>query len=57
MLKEQPNYTVESIANDCGIPSVATLYRLFSQKYGMTPTEYRQTVLLSDTIDEDEDDE
>lgn len=57
MLKEQPNYTVESIANDCGIPSVATLYRLFSQKYGMTPTEYRQTVLLSETIDDDDDDD
>ena len=57
MLKEQPNYTVESIAMDCGIPSVATLYRLFSQKYGMTPSEYRQTVLLSESMDDEEDED
>lgn len=56
MLKDEPNYTIESVANDCGISSVATLYRLFSQKYGMTPTEYRQTVLLSEKNEEDGDD-
>ena len=56
MLKEQPNYTIESVANDCGISSVATLYRLFSKKYGMTPTEYRQTVLISEEQEEDFDD-
>ena len=50
MLKEQPNYTIESIATDSGIPSVATLYRLFAQRYGMTPAEYRQTVLLSESM-------
>lgn len=41
MLKEHPNHTIESVAVDCGISSVGTLYRLFSLKYGMTPTEYR----------------
>ena len=56
MLKEQPNYTIESIANDCGIASVATLYRLFSKKYGMTPTEYRQVALLPEDSEEDNDD-
>ena len=55
MLKEQPNYTIESIANDCGIASVATLYRLFSKKYGMTPSEYRQTVLLPEELEDDVD--
>lgn len=54
MLKEQPNYTIESVANDCGISSVATLYRLFSKKYGMTPTEYRQTIRLSKQIKDEE---
>lgn len=54
MLKEQPNYTIESVANDCGISSVATLYRLFSKKYGMTPTEYRQTIMLSRQLSDDE---
>ncbi len=50
MLKEQPNFTIESIAMDSGISSVATLYRLFSLRYGMTPAEYRQTVLLSEAM-------
>lgn len=47
LLRQYPNYTVESIAEECGMTS-ATLYRLFSQKYGMTPTEYRE-VKKSDT--------
>lgn len=41
LLHEQPNYTIEAIASESGINSVNTLYKLFSQKYGMTPNEYR----------------
>lgn len=41
LLQEYPNYTVEWIAEQCGM-TTATLYRLFSQKYGMTPAEYRE---------------
>lgn len=41
LLKQYPNYTVESIAEECGM-AAATLYRLFSQRFGMTPTEYRE---------------
>lgn len=53
MLKEQPNYTIEAIAADCGINSVATLYRLFSKHYGMTPMEYRQALMLSERTPND----
>ncbi len=53
LLKEQPNYTIEAIAADCGINSVATLYRLFSQRYGMTPVEFRQTIILSGLLKEE----
>lgn len=41
LLQEYPNYTIEWIAEQCGM-TTATLYRLFSQRYGMTPAEYRE---------------
>lgn len=40
LLSEHPNYTVESIAQSCGIASTTTFYRLFSERYDMTPTEF-----------------
>ena len=40
-LREHPEYTVETIAQECGIPKLQTFYRLFSLKYGMPPAEYR----------------
>lgn len=48
MMRRQPNYTVDAIAKECGIASTVTLYNLFSQQYGMTPTEYRKTLSNSD---------
>lgn len=60
LLRDRPNHTVESVAIDCGMSSVGTLYKLFSKKYGMTPTEYR-TITKSDCENseqlEDEDDQ
>lgn len=44
LLNNHPNYTIDAIARECGIASTVTLYKLFSQKYGMTPTEYRKTL-------------
>uniref|UniRef100_A0AB33J2E6 Helix-turn-helix transcriptional regulator n=1 Tax=Prevotella sp. GTC17259 TaxID=3236795 RepID=A0AB33J2E6_9BACT len=41
MLKEYPQYSIDYVAEQSGM-SVPTLYRLFSQKYGMTPAEYRE---------------
>lgn len=43
LLRQHPNYTIESIAEESGFGSKSTLFVLFSQKYGMTPTEYRRT--------------
>lgn len=45
MLLEQPKHTIESIACDCGIPVAQTFYRIFREKYGMTPTAYRKKYL------------
>ncbi|MDR2497473.1 MAG: helix-turn-helix domain-containing protein [Tannerellaceae bacterium] len=35
--------TVEAIAGECGL-SARSFYRLFRERYGITPTEYRKTV-------------
>ncbi len=40
-----PNYTIEAIAIDSGISSRATFYRLFSEYFGISPTEYRKQCL------------
>lgn len=41
MLKEHPDYAIDAIAKECGIPNKATFYRLFLEQFGMTPSEYR----------------
>lgn len=40
-----PNYTIEAIAADSGISSRATFYRLFTDYFGISPTEYRRQCL------------
>lgn len=42
-LKEYPGYSVDGIARSCGIPSSTTFYRLFVGRFGMTPSEYRES--------------
>ena len=44
LLMTRPNYSVEAIAQECGIPVRQTFYRLFSKKYGITPAEYRNAM-------------
>ena len=41
ILKTKPNYTVEGISQESGFSSRQTFHRLFVEKYGMTPTEFR----------------
>lgn len=58
MLRSHPNYTVDSIAGECGM-TTTTFYRLFSQHYGMTPAEYREAALsnLHEEPEADDDDD
>ena len=44
LLKEKPNYSIEAIAQECGVPVRQTFYRQFSKKYGMTPANYRDNI-------------
>ena len=41
ILKTKPNYTVEGISQESGFSSRQTFHRLFVEKYGLTPTEFR----------------
>lgn len=43
-LKDNHNHTIEAIAMDSGFNNVRSFYRLFRDKYGMTPSEYRDSV-------------
>ena len=44
LLKEKPNYTIEAIGTECGVPIRQTFHRLFTKKFGMTPAEYRRSM-------------
>lgn len=48
MLKEHPCYTIDAIAKECGMSTVQTFYRLFSEKFGVTPTEFRSGLKTSE---------
>lgn len=41
LLKEHPNYTLQAIAYDSGFSNMGTFHRLFKEKIGMTPSEYK----------------
>lgn len=42
LLKKYPNYTVSAIAQSCGIPNIPTFNRLFKEKHGMTPSDFKK---------------
>lgn len=42
LLKDQQNYTIQAVAIDSGFSNVRTYYRLFRDRFGMTPMEYRK---------------
>lgn len=44
LLLDHPEYSNEAIALSCGISSTTSFYRLFSEFYGMTPTELRENL-------------
>jgi AraC-like DNA-binding protein len=45
MLETQPNFTIEVISDECGFGTMRTFYRLFREKYNLTPAAYRRIAL------------
>ena len=42
LIVEHPEYTIASIAADCGIKNTVTFNRVFKDVFGITPSAYRQ---------------
>ena len=42
LLLEHPEYTVASVAAECGMSTPVTFNRIFKETYNMTPSEYRE---------------
>jgi len=49
LLRDYNNYTIEAVALDSGFGEVRSFYRVFREKFGMTPTAYRETVMRKGT--------
>lgn len=54
LLEEHPEYSVDAIAEICGISSSSSFYRLFFEEYGMTPKSYRASLTQTEEVDKGE---
>ncbi len=43
-LLREYNYTIEAVATDAGFNNARSFYRIFRNRYGMTPSEYRDSL-------------
>lgn len=48
LLQENPEYGIEAVAQESGIPALRSFHRLFLDEFGVTPTEYRKRNKLAD---------
>ena len=44
LMQEYPQYTIDAIVEESGFQSRRTYYRLFRERYDMTPSEYKRTL-------------
>lgn len=49
LIRSNQEYTIEGIALDSGFSNRQTFHRLFIEKYGMTPTEYKRLLNAENT--------
>lgn len=42
LLLEHPEYTIATVATECGMSNTVTFNRIFKETYNMTPSEYRE---------------
>ncbi len=53
LLRDNPEYTIEAIGEKCGMPISQTFYRNFSDKFGVTPSDFRRIIIKNnDKIEE-----
>lgn len=51
LFRQYPDKAINEVAVQSGIPNVSTFYRLFKEKYGMSPSAFRQQIYLADKGD------
>lgn len=56
LLNKYDNYTIQAIADEAGFASLRTFRRAFKAKYGINPSEYRESRLEADTDETQEED-
>ena len=44
LLADPHKYTIEAISTECGFKTSRTFYRLFREKFGFSPSQYRSTI-------------
>lgn len=44
LIREHPEYIISRIAENSGLPNISTFHRLFRERYGMTPVEYKKAL-------------
>lgn len=49
LLQENPDYGIETVARESGIPALRSFYRLFLEEFGVTPMEYRKKSKWADS--------
>lgn len=50
MMRRYPNYSNDIISAECGFSSHTYLYRVFKEKTGKTPTDWRKDMAASDKM-------
>ena len=56
LLNKYDNYTIQAIADEAGFASLRTFRRAFKAKYGINPSEYRESRLEANTDETQEED-
>lgn len=49
LLQENPDYSIETVAQESGIPALRSFHRLFLEEFGVTPMEYRKKSKCTDS--------
>lgn len=45
LFREHPDWSINKVAEESALPRISTFYRLFKDKYGISPNSFRKTLL------------
>ena len=44
LFREHPDWSINKVAEESALPRISTFYRLFKDKYGISPNSFRKTL-------------